>query len=275
MGAWGPGIFSNDTASDVRDSYFDLYDNGSDLVAIREQLERDFKEGDRLQDNTDLWLSLAACQWRIGHMDADVLEKVRTIVHRGIDIEVWHSLDATPATLRSREKALHGLLAQIQTRNSKPRPRRRKSIPSTIFKTGECYAVRLSNGNYTAIVVLADKKDEFTFNLIASTAIYQTTLPTISDVIESELLVIPVKNDPFERRHYRESIAVYMNVRFKKIIKDFIRIGVVNVAKTYDDDYLKQANYCGWGMIPLLANKFLVEGEPRSSVQIRMKDILG
>lgn len=133
----------------------------------------------------------------------------------------------------------------------------------------------MSNGKYTAIVVLADKKDEFTFNLIANTTIHQTAVPTISDVMAAELLVMPVTNDPFERRPYREVIAVYMNVRFKKIIKDFIKIGVVKVEKTYDDEYLSKAMYNGWGMIPLLANKFLVDGEPRAAIQIGMNEILG
>ncbi len=38
MGAWGPGISSNDTFADVYDDFFELYDEGQSVKEITEQL---------------------------------------------------------------------------------------------------------------------------------------------------------------------------------------------------------------------------------------------
>lgn len=272
MGHWGPGILSNDTASDIKSTFFDLYDKGHEPVEIRRQVEKDFKEGNKLENNSDLWLSLAYFQWQIGHLDKDVKEKAETLIDQDIDLKHWEELEADTTTLQKRKAALQKLRTQLQTDNPKPRQRKKKSTPKTIFKKGECYALKLKNDHYTAVVVLEDKKDEFTLNLIANTTIIQKELPTIEDIENADLLLLPPVQG-LDKKPYREAIAVYMNVRFQKAIKEFIKIGEVEIARTYDDNYLQRSTYAPWTNIAETANIFLVDKKERPTETKKMKEL--
>ena len=264
MGHWGSGILSNDTAADIKDKFFELYDKGLCPTDIRRHVVREFYEGDKLVGNTDLWLSLAHFQWQIGHLDKDVKEKAEQIIDQGIDLKLWEELEADKTTLKQRSVALQKLRTQLGSENPKPRKRKKKSTPRTIFKKGECYAFKLKNDNYSALVVLEDKKEEFTLNLIANTTINQKELPTIVDIKNTDLLILPP--DPhFDRRKFREAIAVYMNVRYQKIIKDFIKIGDVEIAKVYSKDYFFWSTYSPWVNLIETANKYLVDNNERSN----------
>ncbi|MCB0538604.1 MAG: hypothetical protein KDE33_13870 [Bacteroidetes bacterium] len=274
MGHWGPGILSNDTASDIKYTFYDLYDKGLEPVEIRRQVEKDFKEGDKLEDNSDLWLSLAYFQWQIGHLDKDVKEKAETLIDQDIDLKLWEDLDADLATLKKRSAALQKLRTQLQTDNPKPIHRKKKSTPKTIFKKGECYAVKLRNDNYTAVVVLEDKKDEFALNLIANTTIHQKELPTIEDIENADLLLLPPVQGLNNKKPYREGIAVYMNVRFRKIIKDFIKIGEIEIVRTYDENYLRWSSYAPWTNIAETANIFLVDKKERPTETKKMNELI-
>lgn len=273
MGHWGTSILSNDTASDIRFEFFDLYDKGQELPDIRQKIEKEFKEGDLIEDNTDLWLSLAYFQWQIGHLDKDIKERAETIIDQNIDLRVWEELGADKPTLKKRNAALQKLRTQLQTENPKPRRRKKKSSPKTIFKKGECYAVKLKNNHYTGIVVLEDKKGEFTLNLIANTTINQKELPTIKDIENADLLILPPMHVP-DRKPYREAISVYMNVRFQKIIKDFIKIGEIEIARTFDQNYFQWATYSSWISLIEQANVFLVDNKERPGVTKKIKDII-
>lgn len=61
MGAWGTGIFSNDTAADVRETYRELLGEGREgAEATRALLEEYSDELDDFDTAPDLWLGLAA-----------------------------------------------------------------------------------------------------------------------------------------------------------------------------------------------------------------------
>ena len=273
MGHWGTGILSNDTASDIKYTFFELYDKGLDTIDIRRKIEEDFKESDKLEENTDLWLSLAYFQWQVGFLDEDLKEKVEAIIDQGIDLRVWEELGADKTTLRKRALVIQNLRDRLQTYNPKPRPRKKKSTPRTIFKKGECYAVKLKNNNYTGIVVLEDRKDEYTLNVIANTTINQKELPTLEDIEKSDLLLLPPVQG-FDREPYREAIAVYMNVRFQKVIKDFIKIGEVEITRMFDESYFRGAPYSPWVNLVKTANMFLVDNRERPIATRKMKEII-
>lgn len=273
MGHWGPGILSNDTSADIKDMFFDLYDKGQYLDEIRRQVEKEFKEGDKLVDNTDLWLTLAHFQWKVGHLDKDVKEKAEEIIDNGIDLQLWEELDADKSTLKKRSTALQKLRTQLNSENPKPRKRKKKSTSRTIFKKGECYAFKLKNGNYSAVVVLEDRKEDYTLNLIANTTINQKQLPTIDDIKKADLLILPADKH-IDKRKFREAISVYMNVRYQKVIKDFIKIGGVEIARVYDKDYLFWSIYSPWVNLVETANIYLVDKKARPNEIKKMNELM-
>lgn len=73
MGTWGAGIFSNDTSADVRDEYRELVSEGRDgreaTRALIEEYEDDVADPGVAPD---VWLALAATQWKVGRLEEEV-----------------------------------------------------------------------------------------------------------------------------------------------------------------------------------------------------------
>jgi len=90
MGTWGPAIFRDDDAEDLREEYrFILADAQSDAVAT-DEAAKEYDAGlDRLQDTTAFWLALALIQWRLGRLDDRVRAAALRIIDEGIDLAKW------------------------------------------------------------------------------------------------------------------------------------------------------------------------------------------
>ena len=74
MGVWGPAIFSDDTASDIRNEYRELLE---DQVPDEEATQRILHRYQDLDDDEVhvLWLALAAAQQQAGRLEARVRDE--------------------------------------------------------------------------------------------------------------------------------------------------------------------------------------------------------
>jgi hypothetical protein len=68
MGAWGVGIFSNDTASDICEDFRDLIAEGLSAHEATLRLVGEYGVDGSDEDENDFWLGLAATQHRLGHI---------------------------------------------------------------------------------------------------------------------------------------------------------------------------------------------------------------
>jgi hypothetical protein len=120
MGAWGVGIFDNDTACDWA---FDL-ENADDLTIVSETLGRVLAEGNEYLDSDNACMGLAACEvvarlrgnwgvrnsytepmdnWVEAHpqqLPADLVRQASAVIRRVITppselLELWEEGDAT------------------------------------------------------------------------------------------------------------------------------------------------------------------------------------
>lgn len=68
MGAWGPAIFSDDTACDIRSDYRELLEDGVDDAEATRRVIAEYQHlgGD---ESHVLWLALAAAQSALGRLD--------------------------------------------------------------------------------------------------------------------------------------------------------------------------------------------------------------
>jgi hypothetical protein len=92
MGTWGPGIFSDDTACDVRVAYRMALEDGLDDQAAQQQVLDEF--ADVLDDDTWnggplVWLALAKTQWRLGRLDEQVKAQALAVIDQGRDLVFW------------------------------------------------------------------------------------------------------------------------------------------------------------------------------------------
>ena len=141
MGAWGPAIFSSDTACDVRGTYEDMLCYGHTPEEAEAQTIKEM-EMDRLhpEDDPDAWLALAATEWRCGRKLSD---DVRAIAMALIDQPILTDLWKTEKLRLSRRKALDKLRDQLNA--PLPKPKRLRPLPTihSPWQVGDVIAVKL------------------------------------------------------------------------------------------------------------------------------------
>jgi hypothetical protein len=88
MGAWGPAIFSDDVACDIRGDYRELLEDG---VPDEEAMSRVIEAYAHLDEDEAhvLWLALAAAQAGLGRRDDSVQDKALAIIDGGVGLELW------------------------------------------------------------------------------------------------------------------------------------------------------------------------------------------
>jgi hypothetical protein len=113
MGAWGPAIFSDDTAADVRDEFKTLVGNGLDPVEATERLLSEW--ADVVEDPDDgpvFWLALAATQARLGRLVDEVRDRALAVIDSGENLRRWEE-EASSADAAKRRRHLTKLRADL------------------------------------------------------------------------------------------------------------------------------------------------------------------
>ncbi len=158
MGAWGTGLFSDDSASDVRDGYRDLIGDGYSSSQATDLLIAEWS--DSLLDPEEssvFWLALASTQWQCGRLENRVKSRALEIIDSGTDLARWRD---DPKQLKNREAVLAKLRSQILA----PQPRL-KRIPkrfrdSCDWSIGEVIGYRLQTGKWVLLLVVGFHSDK-------------------------------------------------------------------------------------------------------------------
>ena len=90
MGTWETAIFSDDTASDVRDGFRDLIGEALPTEQAADKLLREYAPslGDP-DGGPPFWLGLAVTQWKCGRLLKRVKKKTLEIIDTGADLKRW------------------------------------------------------------------------------------------------------------------------------------------------------------------------------------------
>jgi hypothetical protein len=127
MGAWGTGIFANDTAADVQAEWRAAILDGEDPAKTSARMVRQYtrEEGSGLWA-TDFFSGLAAAQLETGRLQPAVRDRALELIAAGGDVELWRETD--PAAARARRRALTRLAARL--RGPQPAPKRLRRPPA-------------------------------------------------------------------------------------------------------------------------------------------------
>lgn len=150
MGAWGPGIFSDDTASDIRQEYRELLeDQVPDDEAMRRVIDgyRDLGE----DEHHVLWLALAATQSGLGRLDDEVRTRALAVIDSGVGLQRWEQ--AGPKELAKREAALGKLRAQLTGPQPPRKTLRRPWRHVTDLQPGDVLAFTAASGEMALLRV--------------------------------------------------------------------------------------------------------------------------
>ncbi|RKN18958.1 hypothetical protein D7147_16285 [Micromonospora musae] len=151
MGAWGPGLFSDDTACDVRDEYREMLEDGlDDDEATQWMLDAYADALDDPDEATSVWLALAVTQSKLGRLDPRVRERAVAAIDKGADLARWSE---TPRLAAKRRDVLDKARAQL----TGPQPQREKVRPPsrhvTDLQPGDVLSYRAVNGNLVLLRV--------------------------------------------------------------------------------------------------------------------------
>lgn len=151
MGAWGPGIFSDDTASDIRGDYRELVEG---QVPDDEATSRVIASYSRLDPDEEhiLWLALASSQSSLGRLDAEVKSRALEIIDAGRGLELWEQ--AGPKELAKRKAALAKLRDQLTGPQPDRRVLRRPWRHETDLRPGDVLSFTGGNGAMALLRVL-------------------------------------------------------------------------------------------------------------------------
>ena len=154
MGTWGPGIYSNDTAEDVRDLCYELFPY-LDRAESERILFEEFKDTLRHPDEDDddyasFWYGYAAWLWKYGMLTDEVRDKTLALLENYAGIAMWEE-SAAPSDVKKRKAALDKLREKLlspQPPTKLPRPaiQRPKNKPFSSSKRSPKGTTRLSDG---------------------------------------------------------------------------------------------------------------------------------
>ena len=127
MGNWGTGISSNDTFEDIKDEFFELYNEGLEPTEVTQKLVNSNQEiANDKEDANNFWFALALCQWECKALEPELLERITKIIESGTDIVLWKELGAEKSELTKRQKALDKFLEKLNSEKKSPKRRKKK-----------------------------------------------------------------------------------------------------------------------------------------------------
>jgi hypothetical protein len=250
MGNWGTGISSNDTFEDIKDEFFELYNEGLESTEITQKLINSNQEiVDDKEDGNNFWFALALCQWECKALEPELLERITKIIESGTDIELWKEIGAEKSELTKRRKALEKFLEKLYSEKKSPKKRKKKVFRDAIFKKGDCLSVELSNGSFGAAFVLeSEGQTEYGLNLIALCNYNSDDPPTAQYFEKADVIISKQQSSGVKFEDY-PLISWYMAPHFKSNEIKISVVGTLETDKTYNQkqDY---RNYVHWKYIP-------------------------
>jgi hypothetical protein len=150
MGAWGAGLFSDDTALDVKADWEELYKRfGEPVKATRELL--------LLHDAEDpdvgpvVILALAMCQWKYGCLQPNIKARALKTIRTGAGLHMWEDSQSLP-----RRKVVYQQIAEAMERPQPPFKRIKALTPPdpVSFTPGQLLAYRCYDGELLLLWVV-------------------------------------------------------------------------------------------------------------------------
>ena len=140
MGAWGAGLYENDTALDVKDEFEKLFNDGKSVQEITDGLTEEYESIMDCADEAPLfWLALADTQWKFGVL----LPKVKENALRWIN-ELKSQTADTPDGER-QGKALDDLQTKLLSPLPPVKKPKKKRIYKCEWKIGDVFAYQLES----------------------------------------------------------------------------------------------------------------------------------
>ena len=144
MGTWGVGLFQNDVALEVKDSYIKKLQMGKTNDEAYNETFYELNEmvGD-IDDKIDFWLALASLMYDYGRLTPDVKNEALEIINSKTDEDRWDDKDK-----KKRNQVIESLKEKLLSQQPDEVKVRRikKRVPK--INPNEIYYIKLDNEDY-------------------------------------------------------------------------------------------------------------------------------
>jgi hypothetical protein len=190
MGAWGYGIRQDDLVCDVIGVFEDLLKAGKSVCEATEAVRSKFTATMKDADDGPLFLiALADMQWTYGELEPQILNRVKEDLDSGRSLAPWTE---DQRGLARRRAALEKFISKIGQPNRRPKKPPKIVLRVPKFRPGDCLSIRLSNGQYSAALVLAANHSnvEYGTNLLGVLDYLSPEKPTMEVFHKRKWLVL-------------------------------------------------------------------------------------
>ena len=157
MGAWGPAIFSDDLASDVRGDFRDLIGDGLSAEEATKRLAEEYRQSLLDPDESPVfWMALAAAQWNLGGLLPDVRDKAIELIDAGADLHLWQDTPDVKKRVAAEKQLRDQLTSEPPPPKKVPKPWRQESP----FDQGLYFLYRHRQGNRLMFRVVDVHRDK-------------------------------------------------------------------------------------------------------------------
>jgi hypothetical protein len=144
MGAWGPKLYQDDVAQDIRDQYKDLQKRGKTSEEITNLLINEYGEMvDDIDDGPIFWFALADVQWEFGRLLENVKKKAIEWIEKGTDQQRW--IEENPKEAKIRIIVLNELKEKLKSQQPAEKKVSQHKLYKCEWKIGDVFAYRLES----------------------------------------------------------------------------------------------------------------------------------
>lgn len=144
MGTWGTGLFSDDTALDLKGDWAELYKRFGEPEGTTRELLKIYDADDE-DFGPVVILALAMCQWKYGCLQPDIKARAMSVIRTGAGLHMWED-----STDLAKRKAVYAQLAEALERPQPPLKRMKKLTPLEVtpYKPGQLLKYKCWDGEY-------------------------------------------------------------------------------------------------------------------------------
>ena len=234
MGTWGPGLYSNDDASDIKNDVRDMLAYGWTREAIITELTRNYNLRQIDEETSPVWLTIADTMWNYGILTEEIKRIAFRIIDEGIDIAAW--AEKSTSIRKKRETVLNELRKKLVMQQPTSKKPRKSHFYRCNWPLGSVYAIPSCNGEYHAFIVV--EEDEYKPSRYAPESDYVRTVSVAllcwsgnpEQLMQSLSHDIPILCMPF-----------YNGGRIGETIGTYISINPYD----FPPNIIKSLHYCG------------------------------
>ncbi|SRR6266851_731819 len=157
MGVWGPAVFSDDLAADLRADYRMMIGDGLSGPEATDRLLKEWTpSSERDPDMAAIfWLALAVTQWKCGRLEGRVKKQAIRVIEDGSALRRWRG---SPLE-RRRAAVLDATRKQLESLQPPPNKTAKLFRSTCDWEPGELIAYRLLSGSFVVFQIIDHHKD--------------------------------------------------------------------------------------------------------------------